>query len=296
MDGRAAGSTRAILGDRAAAMTPAPTIALNDGRAMPRLGLGTWPMDDAEAERAVGAAIEAGYRLIDTAARYGNERGVGRAVAAAAVPREELFVTTKLRGSQHGHDEALAGFEESRARLGVGHVDLYLIHWPLPGLDRYVETWHAFIELRERGLARSIGVSNFTAAHIERLERETGVLPAVNQIELHPDFAQAGQRGWDAAHGIATQSWSPLGAGSDLLEDPVIQEVARARERTPAQVVLRWHVQVGAVPIPKSSSPQRLAENLDVFGFELEDSEMAALAALDRGNRLGGDPDVYVEL
>jgi len=277
-------------------MVPAPTIALNDGRPMPRLGLGTWPMDDPEAERAVGAAIEAGYRLIDTAARYGNERGVGRAVAAAAVPRGELFVTTKLRGSQHGRDEALAGFEESRARLGLDHVDLYLIHWPLPGLDRYVATWRALIELRDLGVVRSIGVSNFTAAHIERLERETGVLPAVNQIELHPDLAQPQMRTWHAAHGIAIQSWSPLGAGSDLLSDPVIQEIAQARGRTPAQVVLRWHVQVGAVPIPKSSSPRRMAENLDVFGFDLDDAEMATLAALDRGNRLGGDPDVYVEL
>ncbi len=277
-------------------MTPAPTTVLNDGREMPRLGLGTWPMDDDEAEVAVGAAIEAGYRLVDTAARYGNERGVGRAVAAAAVPREELFVATKLRGSQHGDEESLAGFEESRARLGLEYVNLYLIHWPLPGLDRYVPTWRAFIELRERGLARSIGVSNFTPAHIERLERETGVLPAIDQIEMHPDFAQAPLRGWLSARGIVAQSWSPLGARSDLLADPVIGQIARARGRTPAQVVLRWHVQVGAVPIPKSSDPQRLAENLDVFGFALDDGEMAALAGLDRGNRLGGDPDVYVEM
>jgi diketogulonate reductase-like aldo/keto reductase len=277
-------------------VTPAPTITLNDGRDMPRLGLGTWPMGDAQAEAAVGAAIEMGYRLIDTAARYGNERGVGRALAAAAVPREELFVVTKLRGAQHGYDEALAGFERSRERLGLDHVDLYLIHWPLPGLDRYVATWRAFVELRERGLARSIGVSNFTAAHIERLERETGVLPAVDQVEMHPRLAQAGLRAWLAGRGIAAQSWSPLGARSDLLADPVIAAIARERGRTPAQVVLRWHLQAGAVPIPKSSDPRRLAENLDVFGFALDDGEMAALAALDGDGRIGGDPDVYVEM
>ena len=263
---------------------------------MPRIGLGTWPMGDEEAERAIGAAIPLGYRLIDTAARYGNERGVGRAVAAAPVPREDLFVTTKLRGAQHGYHEALAGFEESRARLGLDFVDLFLIHWPLPRIDRYVEAWRAFVNLRERGLARSIGVSNFTAPQIERLQGETGVLPAVNQVELHPDLAQAGLRGLHAARGIVTQSWSPLGARSDLLSNPVIEGIARGRGRSPAQVVLRWHLQVGAVPIPKSSDPARLAENIDVFGFELDDADMAALAALDRGRRLGGDPDVYVEL
>jgi diketogulonate reductase-like aldo/keto reductase len=263
---------------------------------MPRLGLGTWPMDDAEAEAVVGEAIEMGYRMIDTAARYGNERGVGRAVAGAAVPREELFVVTKLRGAQHGRDETLAGFEESLERLGLDHVDLYLIHWPLPGLDRYVATWRAFVELRERGLARSIGVSNFTPAHIERLERETGVLPAVDQIEMHPRFQQAPLRAWLAERGIAAQSWSPLGAGSDLLADPVIEGIAQARGRTPGQVVLRWHLQAGAVPIPKSSDPRRLADNLDVFGFALDDAEMAALAGLDHGVRIGGDPDGYVEL
>ena len=277
-------------------MTPAPTIELNDGREMPRLGLGTWPMDDEEAEVAVRAAIEGGYRMIDTAARYGNERGVGRAVAAASVPREELFVVTKLRGSQQGYEEALAAFEESRERLGLEYVDLYLIHWPLPGLDRYVASWRASVELRERGLARSIGVSNFTPAHIERLERETGVLPAVDQIEMHPDFAQAPLRVWLSKRGIVAQAWSPLGAQSELLSEPVIGELARARNRTPAQIVLRWHIQAGAVPIPKSSDRRRLAENLDVFGFALEDAEMAALAPLDRGNRLGGDPDVYVEI
>jgi 2,5-diketo-D-gluconate reductase A len=263
---------------------------------MPRLGLGTWPMDDREAEAAVAEAIELGYRMVDTAARYGNERGVGRAVAASRVPREELCVVTKLRGSQQGDREALEGFEESLERLGLEYVDLYLIHWPLPALDRYVASWRAFVELRERGLARSIGVSNFTADHIERIERETGVLPAVNQIEMHPDLAQARMRAWHAERGIATQAWSPLGARSRLLADPVIGGIAEAHGRSPAQVVLRWHLQAGALPIPKSSDPRRLAENLDVFGFELSEDEMGALAGLDRGHRLGGDPGVYVEM
>jgi diketogulonate reductase-like aldo/keto reductase len=277
-------------------VAPAPTIELNDGRAMPRLGLGTWPMDDGEAESAVGEAIELGYRMVDTAARYGNERGVGRAVAAARVPRDELFVVTKLRGAQQGHDEALAALEESLGRLGLEYVDLYLIHWPLPSLDRYSASWRALVDLRERGLARSIGVSNFTAAHIERIEGETGVAPAVNQIEMHPGLAQAAIRAWHAARGIVTQAWSPLGAGSDLLADPVIGGIAEARGLTPAQVVLRWHLQSGAVPIPKSSDPRRLAQNIDVFGVDLDEDEMAALAGLDRGNRLGGDPDIYVEM
>src|SRR5262245_57140528 len=253
-------------------------------------------MDDREAGRAGGQAVEPRLRMVGNAARYRRQRGVGRAGAAAAVGREQLFVVTKLRGAQHGYEQALGGFEESRERLGLEYVDLYLIHWPLPQLDRFVASWRAFVDLRERGLACSIGVSNFTAAHIERLERETGVLPAVNQIEMHPRLAQAPMRAWHAERGIVTQSWSPLGARTDLLADPVIAEIARGRGLTPAQVVLRWHLQAGAVPIPKSSDPRRLAENLDVFGVELAEGEMAALAALDRGRRIGGDPDVYLEM
>jgi diketogulonate reductase-like aldo/keto reductase len=251
-------------------------------------------MDDAEAERAVATALESGYRLLDTATNYRNETGVGRGVAAGGVPREEILVTTKLPGRHHGHEETLASFEESRARLGLEYVDLYLIHWPLPRADKYVDSWKAMIKLREDGLVRSIGVSNFTAAHIERLEKETGVLPSVNQIELHPLFPQDELRAFHAEKGIVTESWSPLGRGSDLLDDPAVAGVAEAHGVTPGQVILRWHVQLGALPIPKSGDPERQRTNLDVFGFELTEAEMAAIA--DRPHRrLGGDPEVHEE-
>lgn len=274
----------------------APTITMNDGRAIPGIGLGTWPMDDREAETAVATALDLGYRLVDTAARYGNEVGVGRAIAASDVRREDVVVTTKLPGAQHGYEEALTGFEESRARLGLEYVDLFLIHWPLPSLDRYVDTWRAFVHLREQGLVRSIGVSNFTAAHVDRIVAETGVWPAVNQIELHPDFAQPEAHAWDAEHAIVTEAWSPLGAGGAVLADPAVTRIAAAHGRTPGQVVLRWHVEHGVVPIPKSADPERLAQNLGVFDFALTAADLEALAAIDRGNRLGGDPDVHVEL
>lgn len=275
-------------------MISIPTHTLNDGTKIPAVGLGTWPMDDAEAERAVATALESGYRLLDTATNYRNETGVGRGVAAAGVPREEILVTTKLPGRHHGHEETLASFEESRARLGLEYVDLYLIHWPLPRVDKYVDSWKAMIKLREDGLVRSIGVSNFTAAHIERLEKETGVLPSVNQIELHPLLPQDELRAFHADKGIVTESWSPLGRGSDLLDDPAVAGVAEAHGVTPGQVILRWHIQLGALPIPKSGDPARQRTNLDVFGFELSEAEMAAIA--DRAHRrLGGDPEVHEE-
>jgi 2,5-diketo-D-gluconate reductase A len=277
-------------------MTTAPETKLLDGSTLPSVGFGTWPMDDATAFSAVTTALQLGYRLIDTAARYGNETGVGKALTASDVPREDVVVTTKLRGSQHGYQSALSGFEESRRRLGLDQVDLYLIHWPLPGRDQFVDAWRALIHLRDEGMVRSIGVSNFTPAQIDRLVAETGEWPAVNQIELHPDFAQPGLCSWLAHHGIAAQAWSPLGQGTTLLVDPVVTRLARAHERSPAQIVLRWHVQRGDIAIPKSTSPQRMGENLHVFDFELSDADMAALAQLDRGNRLGGDPDTYVEL
>jgi diketogulonate reductase-like aldo/keto reductase len=271
-----------------------PTHTLNDGTAIPALGLGTWPMDDAEAERAVAAALESGYRLLDTATNYRNETGVGRGVAAAGVPREEILVTTKLPGRHHGYEETLASFEESRARLGLEYVDLYLIHWPLPRVDKYVDSWKAMIKLREDGLVRSIGVSNFTPAHIERLEKETGVLPSVNQIELHPLFPQDELRAFHEGKGVVTESWSPLGRGSDLLDDPAVATAAEAHGVTPGQVILRWHVQLGALPIPKSGDPGRQRTNLDVFGFELSEAEMAAIG--DRAHRrLGGDPETHEE-
>ncbi|MFD7136664.1 aldo/keto reductase [Streptomyces sp. NPDC059894] len=275
-------------------MSNIPVHTLNDGTKLPALGLGTWPMDDAQAEEAVAAALRQGYRLIDSAVNYRNETGVGRGIARAGVPREEIVVTTKLPGRHHGYEETLASFEESRRRLGVDHVDLYLIHWPLPRVGRYVDSWRAMIKLREEGLVRSIGVSNFTAGHIERLEKETGVLPSVNQIELHPLLPQDELRAVHEAKGIVTESWSPLGRGSDILADPAVVSVAEAHGVTPAQAVLRWHVQLGAVPIPKSSDPGRQAANLDVFGFELDAAQTAAIA--DRAHRrLGGDPEAHEE-
>ncbi|MFG2792049.1 aldo/keto reductase [Streptomyces sp. NPDC048419] len=275
-------------------MISIPTHHLNDGTTLPALGLGTWPMSDEEAERAVAEALGTGYRLVDTATNYRNESGVGRGVARSGVPREEIVVTTKLPGRHHGYEETLASFEESRARLGVEYVDLYLIHWPLPRVDKYVDSWRAMIKLREDGLIRSIGVSNFTAEHIERLEKETGVLPSVNQIELHPLFPQEELRAFHETKNILTESWSPLGRGTSLLKDPVIVSIAEALGVTPGQVVLRWHTQLGAVPIPKSSDSVRQRENLDVFGFELGPSQLGAVAGRAH-RRIGGDPEVHEE-
>ena len=273
-----------------------PTRMLADGAAMPALGLGTWPMNDEEAVAGVGDALRAGYRLVDTATNYGNETGVGRAVRESGIPRDEIFVTTKLPGRQHGRHEALTGLDESLARLGLDHVDLYLIHWPVPTIGRYLETWEAFVELRDQGKARSIGVSNFTPAQIDEITEATGVRPVVNQIEVHPEFSQAALRAWHDEHGIVTESYSPLGPDTDVLQNPHIAEVATALGRTPAQVILRWHVQLGAIPIPKSSDPARLRQNLDIFSFELDAGQMAVLDAVDRGNRTGGDPETNVEL
>ncbi|MGW1798724.1 aldo/keto reductase [Streptomyces sp. NPDC001984] len=275
-------------------MTSIPAHTLNDGTRLPDVGLGTWPMDDAQAEQAVRGALGLGYRLVDTATNYRNETGVGRGIAASDVPREEIVVTTKLPGRHHGYEETLASFEESRQRLGLEYVDLYLIHWPLPRVDKYVDSWKAMIKLREDGLVRSIGVSNFTPEHIERLEKETGVLPSVNQIELHPLFPQDELRAFHAVKGIVTESWSPLGRDVALLDDPAIVSTAEALGVTPAQVVLRWHVQLGAVPIPKSADPARQRANLDVFGFELDPGQLAAIS--DRPHRrLGGDPKTHEE-
>ena len=278
------------------ATTGAPTRTLADGNTMPVLGLGTWPMDDDEAVVAVGDALRAGYRLVDTATNYGNEQGVGRAIRESGIPREEIFVTTKLPGALHGRREALAGLDESLARLGLDHVDLYLIHWPLPTIGRYVETWEALVELRSQGKARSIGVSNFTPAQIDEVVARTGVLPVVNQVELHPEFSQAELRAWHEAHSIVTESYSPLGPDTGVLGHPGIAAVAAAHGRTPAQVILRWHVQIGAVPIPKSSDPARLRQNLDVFSFELDPEQMAVLDGVNCDNRTGGDPETNVEL
>ncbi|UYM06479.1 aldo/keto reductase [Solicola gregarius] len=276
-------------------MTDVASIEMNDGRTIPAIGFGTWPLKGDEGSTAVRTAIDSGYRMIDTAARYENEDAVGRAIAASDVPREQLFVTTKLRGDEHGYDSALRACEESLKRLGLDYVDLYLIHWPLPRVGAYVASWRAFVALRERGLVRSIGVSNFTGAHIDRLIAETDVVPAVNQIELHPLFPQAAQRSYDSGKGVVTQSWSPLGRGSDLLGSPVVAKIADAHEATPGQVVLAWHLAVGAVPIPKSADPERMRQNLAAVDLSLTTDDLEAIAELDRDGRIGGDPDTHEE-
>ncbi|MEO3847070.1 aldo/keto reductase [Streptomyces sp. B8F3] len=272
-------------------MSNVPTITLNNGVAMPQLGFGVWQVPDTEAETAVRTALDAGYRSIDTAAIYGNEEGTGKALTESGVPREELFVTTKLWNSDQGYDAALRAFDDSLRRLGLDHVDLYLIHWPAPAQDKYPETWRALEKIYADGRARAIGVSNFHPSHLQRVLDEGTVAPALNQVELHPDFAQADVRAFHAAHGIATEAWSPLGQGKGLLDDPVLRGLGEKHGRSPAQVVLRWHLQLGNVVIPKSVTPSRIRENIDVFGFELDDADMAAVAGLDTGNRIGDDPD-----
>ncbi|MGJ4845761.1 aldo/keto reductase [Leifsonia sp. Le1] len=268
-----------------------PTLPLNSGTTIPQVGLGTWPLDDQEVERTIIEAAAIGYRHIDTAVKYGNEVGVGLGVKHSGVERDELFVTTKLDGTYQGDDRALDGLDASLARLGLDYVDLLLIHWPLPARDEYVSTWETFIRLQEAGKARAIGVSNFKPAHIDRLIAETGVVPAVNQIQLSPAIQRREQRAYDSEHGIVTESWSPLGAGGDLLRSPVLAEIAEKHDRTPGQVVLRWHIQNGLVVIPKSSNAQRLAENFDVFGFELDAADLAGIDTLDEGPDAGVDSD-----
>ncbi|WP_308295804.1 aldo/keto reductase [Streptomyces sp. ISL-96] len=274
-------------------MSKAPTLTLNNGVEMPQLGFGVWQVPDDEAEKAVGTAIQAGYRSIDTAAIYENETGTGKAIAASGVARDELFITTKLWNSEQGFDSTLRAFDNSLAKLGLDYVDLYLIHWPLPSKDAYVDTYKAFEKIYADGRAKAIGVSNFLPEHLERLIGETSVVPAVNQIELHPQLQQEASRAFHAKHGIATEAWSPLGQGKGLLEVPTVVAVARKHGKTPAQAVLRWHLQTGNVVIPKSVTPSRIEENLDVFDFELDADDLAAFAALDEGRRLGPDPATF---
>jgi 2,5-diketo-D-gluconate reductase A len=269
-----------------------PTITLNTGAEMPQLGFGVFQVPPDETERVVTTALEAGYRSIDTAAAYRNEEGVGRALAASGIPREELFVTTKLWNDQQGRDSALAAFERSLGLLGLDHVDLYLIHWPVPSQDRYVETWKAFEEIAASGRAKAIGVSNFQPAHLQRLFDETDTVPALNQIELHPRLAQAELRELHARHGIATEAWSPLAQG-ELLQDATIAGIAERLGRSPAQVILRWHLQLGNVVIPKSVTPERIRANIELFDYELGEDDMAAITGLDRGQRIGPDPDRF---
>jgi len=271
-------------------MATQTSLVLNDGRSIPQLGLGVWQVDDAAAPAAVEKALRSGYRMIDSAAGYANERGVGEGVRASGVPRGEIFVTTKLRNEDHGHDKALRAFDASIGKFGFDYLDLYLIHWPVPSKNLYVETWKALIRLREEGRVRSIGVSNFNPEHLRRLVDETGIVPAVNQVELHPRFQQKALRDVHAELDVATQSWSPLGQGT-LLSDPTIAAIAKKHGKTPAQAIIRWHIDSGLLVIPKSVTPARIVENFEVFDFKLDTDDIDRIAALDsEGGRIGPNP------
>ena len=270
-----------------------PTITLANGVEMPALGLGTSPMGERKAEEIVTAALRDGYRLIDTAENYRNEAGVGRGIRASGVDRDEIFVTTKFNERWHGETEARQAFTNSAERLGLAHIDLLLIHWPNPATDRYVDAWKGLVSLLEDGSLRAIGVSNFKPSHLDRLIGETGVAPHVNQIELDPTHSRPEARAYHASHGIVTESWSPIGAGGDLLAHPTIADLARRRSKSPAQIVLRWHLQLGLVPIPRTSKLERLSENRDVFDFDLSGAEMEELASLDRADDGVTDSDRF---
>ncbi len=275
-----------------------PTHTLNDGATLPAIGFGTYPLKGDDGVAAVRSAIEVGYRLIDTAVNYDNEREVGEAIRRSGVARQDLFVTSKLPGRDHAYDDAIASVHGSLERLGLDYLDLHLIHWPNPSLDQYVDAWRALVDLREQGLVRSIGVSNFTAAHLDRIIEATGVTPAVNQIELHPYFPQVRMREAHERLGVRTESWSPLGKRQAPFAEPAVAGAAERHGVTPGQVILRWQVQLGSVPIPKSATPERQRANLDVFGFELSAEEVAAITALGRpdGRLFGGDPDTHEEM
>ncbi|MER6529505.1 aldo/keto reductase [Streptomyces sp. NPDC001508] len=270
-----------------------PPIILNNGVEMPQLGFGVWQVPDDEAEQVVATALEAGYRSIDTAAIYGNEEGTGRAVAASGLPREDIFVTTKLWNADQGYDATLRAFDASLEKLGLDYLDLYLIHWPLPSRGASTDSYKAFEKLYADGRVRAIGVSNFLPGHLERLIAETSVIPAVNQIELHPQLQQHAAREYHAEQGIATEAWSPLGQGKGLLGVPAIVAVAQKHNRTPAQVVLRWHIQLGSIVIPKSVTPSRIKENIEVFDFSLDAEDLAAIGALNEDRRIGPDPATF---
>lgn len=276
--------------------TPVPAVALRAGSGtveIPQLGYGVWQVPDAEAAEAVTSALDAGYRSVDTAAIYGNEAGVGQALADTDLARDEIFVTTKVWNDDQGTDATRAALDTSLGKLGLDAVDLYLIHWPVPAKDAYVDTWKTLLALREEGKTRAAGVCNFEVEHLQRLQEETGELPALNQIELHPYLQQRELREFHQANDIRTEAWSPLGQGGEVLQDSVITGIADRLGVTPAQVVLRWHLQIGNVVIPKSVTPERIKSNFDVFGFELTDEDLKAIEGLDRGERLGPDPKTF---
>jgi 2,5-diketo-D-gluconate reductase A len=272
---------------------PVPDLPIPPGEQIPQLGFGVFQVPPKETEVAVAEALSVGYRHIDTAAAYRNEGGVGQALRASGIERDELFVTTKCWNDDQGYEQAKRACRASLERLELSHLDLYLIHWPVPAHDHYVETWKAFVELQSEGLVRSIGVSNFQPEQLERVIAETGVTPAINQVELHPHFQQVGLRREHERLGILTEAWSPLGQGLEL-DDPAIVEIAQAHGKTPAQTIIRWHLQIGNVVIPKSVTPERIRENFDVLDFELSDEQLEVIAALDAGTRIGPDPDTFV--
>lgn len=269
-----------------------PSITLNNGVSMPQVGLGVWQAKDGqEVEKAVAVALACGYRLIDTAAVYGNEGGVGRAITNSPVPRSEIFLTTKVWNADHGYDQTIAAFEKSLQRLATDYVDLYLIHWPVPAKDKYIETWRALEKLYSKGKVRAIGVSNFTIEHLERLMNETTVAPTINQIELHPHLSQKELRHFCRQHKIAVESYSPLGgSGGTLLDLPLLHEIGRRYSKSPAQVIIRWHIQNGLIVIPKSTTPERIRQNIDVFDFDLQPDDMDAINHLNANKRVGSDP------
>lgn len=269
-----------------------PSITLNDGNSIPQVGLGVWQTPPEDTERAVRTALETGYRLIDTAAAYGNEVEVGRAVANSGLPREDVYVTTKLRNDDQGYERTLKAFDASMERLGTDYLDLYLIHWPMPSKSTFVDTFKAFAHLRDQGHIRSIGVSNFEPEHLRILVDTSGIVPAVNQVELHPLLQQEEVRAANAQLGIATEAWSPLGRGS-LLANPVVNAVGEAHGKTPAQTLIRWHIQLRNIVIPKSVTPERIVSNFDVFDFELSEQDMASICSLGDGTRLGPDPRTF---
>ena len=279
-------------------MAEIPTYVLNDGSVLPAVGFGTYPLTGEAGTAAILSALELGYRLIDTAVNYDNETEVGEALRRSGLPRDEVLVTSKIPGRHHAYDDAIASVHGSLDRLGLDHLDLQLIHWPNPSRDLYVEAWRALVRLQQDGLVRSIGVSNFTEAHLMRIIEDTGVTPAVNQVELHPRFPQARMREVHERLGIRTEAWSPMGKRRAPLEEAAVTGAAQTYGVSPGQVILRWHVQLGSLPIPKSADPRRQGENLDLFGFELSEEEMSAISALaeDDGRLFGGDPDTHEEL